>query len=94
MTQETYLVLVLVDHRTVDVPVPRTDRRFDLIASTSRVNLCSQTTLLFELRSTYGILNFVRLREPSAQTNLGDLVAGRQGNILSVRHSVRQRRLV
>ncbi len=32
---ETHLVLILVDHRAVDVSVARTDRRLDLIARQS-----------------------------------------------------------
>ena len=52
MTQETYFVLVLVDHRTVDVSVPRTDRRLDLIARPSRVNSCSQPSVPFTLQGT------------------------------------------
>ena len=50
--RETYFVLVLVDHRTVDVSVARTDRRFDLIARPSRVNSCSRPWVLFKLEGT------------------------------------------
>lgn len=43
--QETHLLLVLIDHRGVDVPVPRANRDLDLSRtpqSDSRPSLCSQ----------------------------------------------------
>ena len=35
---------------------------------------------------THRILNFLRFREPSTQPDLGDLLAIRQGDLLSERH--------
>ena len=82
LASETHLVLVLVDHRTVDVPIARTDRRLNLIArcSSSIIPSCLKRAV------TYRVLDFVGLRKPGPEANLRNLLAAREFDSLSEGH--------
>ena len=88
MVEETHLILILVDHRTVDVPVARTNRRLDLMARRSSLNTDPPSNS--NRTVTYRILDFIGLREPGPEANLGDLLAAGELHGLPEGHGVGQ----